>query len=610
MILRMRRYVLAPVAVFIASLAIYSTDTCKSYFPGSAGSVIDAVTMPSAGSTEVPLLPVLLVSALSSFDLYGDSAANVNATAALFGATGAAFFSLLLLARHCSIVVSVSGGMITALSSTLWVQSVQASVYGLTVACIELMILFGLAASETRSIRHLLLLAFVVGFGVAVDLTVMAVLPGLSVLAFRCGAPISTDSRRARLLLYVLVFTAAGIVAFGSLHYNILASHGETTANSSRFIARSSAEVVSEAAHLFKTLLDELGRLPLLMALLGMMYAYRTDRSMLTLATSTIVCGCVWEILSIGDRRSVSLALSPVTISLSILVSYGLQYLIRSLIRPINIVVGGTTSLLIPLLLFTENKSAAEEIDSTLAEDYAVQVLHTLPIGSFLFLERGIPAAAVKYLYGVEGVRMDLSVVEIHGDPWKGLTLDAEGCSPLKPEVLQDLIEEGESVYYLPNLSTHLHRFELRQLGLVYEVSETGDGASGQNVEIGLPAYSLSRTLENAWLREIYATYLLAIGDQRARTGQKVSAADAYRWSAELAHDSARIAYLAAERLIRVGDLFTAWIVAHGSHDANPAFHPTYVLEDLILSRFGIHSGQSAGTGRNHSEHYDHSARH
>ncbi|MCB8928257.1 MAG: DUF2723 domain-containing protein [Ardenticatenaceae bacterium] len=193
---------LGPLLVALALLPVYLSTMSRTV--GQADTFEFQVVAPQLGIAHPTGYPLyLLLGKLFSFLPFGSVAWRINVGTAVLATVALIFFFKILWELWGGVETAVLGAVVMGLTSTLFSQAIAAEVYALhaLVVCVALWIMLQVASGKwqvtssktlrsPRSLRlNLVLLAFVIGFGLTNHLTTVFLLPpaGIAVILVLWG---------------------------------------------------------------------------------------------------------------------------------------------------------------------------------------------------------------------------------------------------------------------------------------------------------------------------------------------------------------------------------------------------------------------------------------
>lgn len=219
---RDRKFLLATLSVFTASLAVYLRTLYPSVPGGDSGELITvAYKLEVAHPPGYPLYTLL--AHLFTWLPFGSIAWRVNLLSAVCDAGAAAVICAALLTATGSIAAAILGAALFPLSPLIWTYAVGAEVFPLNNLFAALLFYLALAWHRTRDARLLYAIAAVAGLGLTNHQTLaFYVLPLAAWLAWQGGTEVLSPPRVAGLV-------ATGAAALSLYAYLWLAAADATT---------------------------------------------------------------------------------------------------------------------------------------------------------------------------------------------------------------------------------------------------------------------------------------------------------------------------------------------------------------------------------------------
>jgi hypothetical protein len=167
--------------VFGTSLLVYLMTTSPSVYLGDSGEFIAAAfCLGNPHNSGYPLYG--LIGKVFSMIPIGNIAFRLNLMSAFFGALTAWLTYRCIIRITCSYVPAITASLLLAFSATFWSQTTCAEVYTLHAFFVALILALLFWWDQTRSLRRLLVFAFVVGLGFGNHMQTVMLAP--AVLAF------------------------------------------------------------------------------------------------------------------------------------------------------------------------------------------------------------------------------------------------------------------------------------------------------------------------------------------------------------------------------------------------------------------------------------------
>jgi len=426
---RITRAVLPPLLLFAGALMLYLLTLCPTVYWGDAAEF--AWVLPQGGIAHPSGYPLftLLARLLGALPL-GETAARVNAVAALAGAGAVAATFVAARAMRLSVLACAAAAACFALNRELWLQSTAAEVYSLHALLLAAALVLALRASSTGRARNLGLLGLVCGLSFSNHLTTFLWAPALLALLWpRLGLGRGRFPLRgyllaaAGLLLGLLPYLYLPLVSAGSPVFD----HGDPE-TASRFIAHVSGAQFryrlfalgpgQVLAHAGEDLLDLVLRgtpLALLGGLLGLGVLWRRlagesgESRRLAVGLALLILAVLLYVLNynIPDRSGYLL---PVDLALALAVAAALDWLARRFLAgwPVRALSMLAAGLVLLVLVVQVGLGAPGRRGERSLHEYASALLAELPRGAVVFCEDVELYHGLRYLQTVEGRRPDL----------------------------------------------------------------------------------------------------------------------------------------------------------------------------------------------------------
>jgi 4-amino-4-deoxy-L-arabinose transferase-like glycosyltransferase len=177
-----KRYLL-PALAFVLPFALYFSTTARDIYWLDAAEFVNCTA--TNGLAHPPGYPLLLLfTRLASFVPLPSFAFRIDLLAALFAALSCLVLFLLLDRLTRDRTAALLAALVWAVSYELWQQATAIEVYGLQVLIIALALFAPVSYAETGSDRMFLLLALVIGLGLANHLFVIFWIPGIIAIVY------------------------------------------------------------------------------------------------------------------------------------------------------------------------------------------------------------------------------------------------------------------------------------------------------------------------------------------------------------------------------------------------------------------------------------------
>ena len=440
-------------AVTLSALALYTYTALPTVPFGDGPELIAAAAC--LGVAHPPGYPLYTLLAWVALQFpAGDPAWRVNLLSGLFAALACGTAGWLILRLTSSRAGAVAAGLALAVSSTFWSVATVAEVYSLHLLLLLSMLcaaaVVGDARDESARGRALVAAAAFLGAGLGHHPTIVLALPAAACLTAGGGRESTGPRRRLRDLwprvwwgywiLAVACAAAIPAVLYWSLlvrarldppsnwgrvvSFDALLNHAR--ALSYRHLDLGWAGLLRGAAwqRLGAAIPRELSPLVLLPALIGLFgfprpksgVPWRPRLAFGLLMLATALFGVRYA------TSDVEVFYLPLFAGLALSAGLGIAMLVANPRREVR-VAGVTVAVLVLVFTLAGNLPARNLRGETAAEDFARDILDTVPAGGVLFVE-SMDAFGVLYLTHVAGERPDVTIYDRTGNLFRNLHED------------------------------------------------------------------------------------------------------------------------------------------------------------------------------------------
>jgi Tfp pilus assembly protein PilF len=577
-------------AAIVAAVAfsLYAATVCHTVPFGDSGELITASE--SLGVAHPPGYPIYTLLGWSFLRLpLGEPALRMNLMSACFGALACGVVARLVYAWTQRAAAALAAGLALAASSTFWSAATVAEVYTLHLLFVSLLLWeadrVGRAPMDTTRARALLLAAGALGLGLAHHPTIALVVPAAALLAARvnldAGGPGSSAGPQrwlpavrpgwiaASIALAVAIPIAMDATLLLRARLGAASSWGDVstwpalfshvTAASYRHLDVGWAGLLRVAAwrRLGGELLVQFTPVILPVAALGLV-GLSGSRLQLRLATRGALVLLLASSAVFGLRfvtEDVEVYFLPAFLALAIAGGLGVGVLLQHR-QPGLRAAGWIAALLLPICPAVYHSHAHDLRGMTAAEDYASDILDSVPENGVLFVE-GDDASGVLYLHEVLGKRRDVTIYNRNGILFRDL-VDEIPLEPQPGELERAYRIRVEQTFLARELSRPNHRetlflatpgygvppeLRLEPFGLLYRVRRADDAAwddgplwaGYREGRILAQAQRLGATFALA----VAASYPLARGEKLLSVGDHEDAVAAFEEAGRIASGSA-----------------------------------------------------------------------
>ncbi len=433
-------------AIFFVAFAVYVATLAPTVFLIDSGFLTVAAW--SHGSAHPPGFPLfLMLTHLATLLPFGNIAWRANLASAFFSALASAAAAIAIAetlltatmrpatrprkgkgaeppraeaSRAVIAAAMVAGGLLLAFSRTLWAYATVTEVYALNTFLICALLAVVLRWRRTRSVRLLYVAAVLAGAGLGVHyLTFGFALAGVLIFVVATGG---LTLVRSRTFVVTMVLGALAIVAVYA--YLPLAARGNPALNwgdpeDLRHFVRhvtakeyrsyiTSDEGEDQVGDLRRLVFREFGPamfpVALLVALIGLVAAFRRDRTLFWTWCAIAVAAAAWfAVYPITDDEDSYLL--PLFVVLAIAAGYGVAAIAR------NRAAVAWALAVIPAIALVAHWKDRDRSDFRVATDYAQNTLRGMEHDSVLLTNDGALWGTLMYLREAESVRRDVVVI-------------------------------------------------------------------------------------------------------------------------------------------------------------------------------------------------------
>ena len=546
--------------VALAALVLYARTLCRTIFTSGTGENVTAVAM--LGVPHPPGFPLfVLLAKLFTFAIpFGNVAFRVNFFAAMCGAAAAAMLYVLCrsLAGPERRFAAVATALMFAFSQTFWSQAVIAEVY--TLNALLLVTIFYLIVRWEAGGKFWPVALFA-GLGLTVHPLQLLFFPGW--LYFILKSPrrrtigfedmkLSLAAFAGALCLHVYPFLRSkanppldwGNPETGKNLYSYLTA----SQYRDRMFSLSFTEVVENARQGVLLLFTEFTPWLFLIPVGGAFFLFKQNRRLFVATLMSAVLTFFYAI-NYNIPWEIDVYYIPV-----VLIAAFWSFWLFSIV-PFRFGFFLPLVAVLPLLLNFHHNDRSK---NSIALDYGIDLLTTVPENGTLILPQTDAAFSVLYLTAVEHKRPDLKVW-VHND--KGFTTLRDGVNPDAPSVpMEKLLADNKEVYLAQRVTAETARgYQTVPYGTVYLLVPGGNKPGRPPIDFR--SYRLEKHVVQPPKffiddrnRAVLAAYHMARGDAVLSSGQNSPAMQEYLKAESLGKDLAEIRSQLALRFAELGN--------------------------------------------------------
>ena len=368
-------------AASLMAIFVYWLTLCPTVYVEGSGELIGAAFwLGTPHPTGYPLF--CLSSRLVALILpFASPAYEINVASARFAAAACGALALMLQQRGVQSWVALSSALVFAFSRTYWSQAVIAEVYGQALLLVVLVVVQALRTSESKDLRNLLLLSWLMGLGVTVHLMQVLVWPGLVVvLVWRWPALLRQPQFLIKGLLAGLV--GSSLIAYIPLrngrgpgfHWDpigdpmTLWQHLSGALYRGSFFSLPVEGMLLNAERWLRQVEGEFHLLLLPLIFWGIAVAWRRDRSTLVVVGGAVLCNLLAALNYHRDPNGLPVFYLLSLLGLVVFLALGFDDLVRRLRRH------GRTGVVLPIcaivvaLMIREHYAESDRSQNRIAE--------------------------------------------------------------------------------------------------------------------------------------------------------------------------------------------------------------------------------------------------
>ncbi len=413
-----------------AALWVYWRTLCPTVYVGDSGELITAAaTLGIPHPTGYPLY-VLLGKLLLLLVPAGTLAWRMNLFSAVCAAAAAAGLVLTLRAQGLRRPAAVGGGLVLAFSFSLWSQATCARVYALQALFAVVCLHFTLAFVRTRAPRALWAFALVAGFAAANHTVVIAQLAVMAlVIAVLCPRLFTRAGVLAKSVL--LLLPGLSLYLYLPLRSRMDPAldwgNPETPALFWRFITRAEfwqrsyvtgwADLPEVLGRYLRLIPEEFSWPGAVVLAIGIAVLVRRRDPVLLVCLATYLVNVALLALHGGWADIFQWPRYVITGLIALAVVVGCAFdaaagWLAATLRPrLSVPVTALVVLALPAFLLLRSYPAQDKSGHTLALDYGLAVLESVPEGGVLLAYGDNVAFPLRYLVQAEGRRPDVRLV-------------------------------------------------------------------------------------------------------------------------------------------------------------------------------------------------------
>jgi tetratricopeptide (TPR) repeat protein len=600
----MMRTKIAVGLVFGLSLVTYCLTLCPDVYTEGAGELIGATyLLGTPHPTGYPFF-VLLGRLVALILPLSSPAVEINFASALFAAAAAAMMTWLSLSRGIQPVAAVVAGLALAWGRVFWSQAVIAEVYGLFIAATLAAIAACLAAAGQSTPRRRLLAGYLCGVAATTHLQAILALPMAVFIALR-PAWKRARQRGQTPIRVVIPFVLAGVAGLSLWLYLPLRSgrgsgfhwvdvsqaaglwnHLSAVDYRSSFFSVPAVAMWRNAERFLQLWLHEWQIVGAVIALIGVVRLWRTDRELLAIVGSAIGLNLLLAINYHRDPAGIDVFFLLAIACGALLIGAGAHELIERWRLPATVGLVVFAGFLVLSHVPLVDRSSAR-----LAGQYGRDLLGYLPPQAVLLAEGDDVAFVLDYLQRVEGQRPD---VEIYNRQGRGSDLATQGTGLHRQRLRSvreaDLWRQGRDLYVVVARRPPVEGLQFVPHGLVYRIQESGSAPASTPVidpDERLVSAGVDGDLRDPWLAKLAANYWWMAGEGYRAQNDIPAALTAYRRAAQIAPRSQSTLYNVSLMLFRNNEIDEAYDVIGQSISVDPMRPGPYRLAAQILRRIG-----------------------
>ena len=575
-------------AASLMAIFVYWLTLCPTVYVEGSGELIGAAFwLGTPHPTGYPLF--CLSSRLVALILpFASPAYEINVASALFAAAACGALALMLQQRGVQSWVALSSALVFAFSRTYWSQAVIAEVYGQALLLVVLVVVQALRTSESKDLRNLLLLSWLMGLGVTVHLMQILVWPGLvAVLVWRWPALLRQPQFLIKGLLAGLV--GSSLIAYIPLrngrgpgfHWDpigdpmTLWQHLSGALYRGSFFSLPVEGMLLNAERWLRQVGEEFHLLLLPLIFWGIAVAWRRDRSTLVVVGGAVLCNLLAALNYHRDPNGLPVFYLLSLLGLVVFLALGFDDLVRRLKRH------GRTGVVLPVcamvvaLMIREHYAESDRSQNRIAEHYGRDILADLPQDAILIAEGDDAAFVLDYLLRVEKIRPDILLYNRVGRGTDLLSreehwLSQKDQSLLRLEREAELAKGPRPLFYLVPRRAPVRGGVFMPEGLVYHLVIAPEEENPSPGQIEMANALVADYVRDPWVRKIQSNYWFMAGEERSWVGDQEGATAAYERAALIAHDSRTVRFNVGLKLYQHGHLERAMFHASAAADIDP----------------------------------------
>lgn len=430
--LKITKNVIVPVAMFFASLLLYTATLHPSIFPSDPAEFMTVIGV--NGVAHPPGYPLFtLLGKLASFLPLLTFPERINFLSAIFGAATIGMTAHIILRLTKSVPAAAFGAGALAIAKSFWLYSVIAEVFTLNTFLLAVFTNQIISFIQKPNRKNALLSIFALAINASNHHTAALMLPALIYIILKkrreAGLkwnfiPMAFFASLAGLLPYIYIIIAAqnnppinwdnAINLKNLIHLFLRGDYGTTSLTAINLSYNSKTMALE---YFLKSVLTEtFGLLPLLAALGAVTFIHRKQTLLATpLIWGTLAMGPLFMVISrlpiasLNQAASMERFFMAPSLFLAILAGCGVAALLRRL--PVRMQLLSPAIILILLFPATANLSAASQKNNFIYYNYSVKLLSAVPPGAVFLGTDDISDYGISYLQLIEGMRPDVKLI-------------------------------------------------------------------------------------------------------------------------------------------------------------------------------------------------------
>lgn len=460
--LKVTKNKIVPVAMFFASLLLYTATLHPSIFPSDPAEFMTVIGV--NGVAHPPGYPLFtILGKLTSFFPFLTFPARINFLSAIFGAATVGLSAHIILRLTKSVPAAIFGAGALTIAKSFWLYSIIAEVFTLNTFLLAVFTNQIISFIQKPDKKNALLSIFALAINASNHHTAALMLPALIYIILKkrreAGLkwnfiPMAFFASLAGLLPYIYIIIAAqnnppinwgnAINLKNLIHLFLRGDYGTTSLTAINLSYNSKTMALE---YFLKSVLTEtFGLLPIL-SIIGVATFIRRKQTLLAtpLIWGALALGPFFMIISrlpiasLNQAASMERFFMAPSLFLAILAGYGVASILNCL--PTRIKSISPIIILILLLPAAKNISAASQKNNFIYYNYSVKLLSAVPPGAVFLETDDISDYGISYLQLIEGMRPDVKLITM---PKIVASWYREALIGRYPE-LKDLISENPS---------------------------------------------------------------------------------------------------------------------------------------------------------------------